>query len=106
MAITLDADDAVDVTLNASNAQVVQDADGNAIKPEWLILRGAGTAVVVYVEAGGVLTDGAATGSAGGRKWDRAVAADDEQWVWCRGREVALSGAAATAISIEAVTLL
>jgi hypothetical protein len=45
--------------------------------------------------------DGASTGSAGDRKWDRAVAADGEEWVWIRGTEVAISGSAATAVSIQ-----
>lgn len=103
MSITLDADGAKDVTLNASAAQVLLNADGSRAHPSWLILRGAGTAVTVYIEAGGVLTDGAATGSAGDRKWDRAVPADDEKWVWINGTEVAISGGAATAISIATV---
>ena len=103
MAITLDADGAKDLTLNASAAQVVHTAAGVPAHPAWLILRGKGTAVTVYVECGGVLTDGASTGSAGDRKWNRAVAADDEQWVWVGGREVALSGSAATAISIDTI---
>ena len=103
MAITLDADGGADVTLNASNAQVITTDGTEPAHPMWLILRGAGTAVVVYVEAGGTLTDNAATGSAGDRKWDRAVAADDEQWVWIGGREVAISGAAAEAISIDTI---
>lgn len=103
MAITLDADGGKDVTLNASSAQVIQNTDGEPAHPLWLVLRGAGTAVTVYVEMGGVLTDGASTGSAGDRKWDRAVAADDEQWVWVGGGEVAISGSAATAISIATV---
>ena len=103
MPITLDADGGKDVTLNASNAQVIQEAGGRPAHPLWLILRGKGTAVTVYVEMGGVLTDDAAAGSAGDRKWDRAVAADDEQWVWVGRREVAVSGSAATAISIDTV---
>lgn len=100
--ITLDADGAKDVTLNATTAIPISDAGGERVTPSWLILRGAGTAVTVYVESGGVMTE-AATGSAGDRKWDVAVAADGEAWVWIGGREVAISGSAATAISIDTI---
>jgi hypothetical protein len=101
MSITLDADGGKDVTLNATQAQVILSAGGNRVTPEWLVIRGTGTAVTVYIEAGGALTDAASTGSAGDRKWDRAVAADGEEWVWIRGTEVAISGSAATAVSIQ-----
>jgi len=102
MPIALNDSLAKSATLDASNAQVLQ-LDSVAIQPTWVVLSGTGTAVTAYVEIGGNLTDGAATGSTGGLKLDRAVPADGAVWVWVGGQEVALSGSGATAVVVQAI---
>jgi hypothetical protein len=102
MSIALNDSMVKSATLDASNAQVLQ-LDGAAIQPTWVVLSGTGTAVTAYVELGGDLTDGAATGSTGGIKLDRAVPADGAVWVWIGGQEVALSGSGATAVVVQAI---
>jgi hypothetical protein len=103
MAITLDADGGKDVTLNASAAQVLEVSAGEPAHPSWLILRGTGTAVDVVIDAGGVVTDGGTPGSAGTRSWTVEVPAKGSVWEWINGTEVAISGSAATDISIATV---
>jgi hypothetical protein len=99
----LDADGAADITLDDTNAQVVQASAGEPAHPSWLILRGKGTAVDVTIESGGVLTDDATAESAGDRFWTVEVPAKGSVWEWIGRREVAVSGSAATAISIDTV---
>jgi len=103
MSITLDGDGAKDLTLDASAAQALLDADGGRAHPGWLILRGTGTAVDVVIDAGGVVTDAGTPGSAGERSWTVEVPAKGSVWEWIGGTEAAISGSAATAISIATV---
>lgn len=103
MGHNMNADGAADVTLNASKPQRINDADGNPLHPIWLILRGKGTAVTVTVEAGGVIDETQSIGAGAERDWNRAVAADDEQWVWIGGTEVGIGGDVATAISVATI---
>lgn len=104
MAITLDADGCASVTLNASNAQVLLNADGERAHPAWLLITWAkDTTSTVYVETGGVLTEGGATGSAGTRQEDYIPGSTAQRWAYIRGGEVAISGSAATAVVIRAI---
>ena len=107
MAITMGATDAVELTLNATNRQIVTTDGTEPARMVWLEITWAEAAQsasnLVYVETGAGLTDDVATGT--GTSVVRAVhpGSGYRALVYVGQRTVALSGSSAFGASIVAV---
>ena len=107
MAITLGDTDALELTLDASNRQIVTVDGTEPARMEWLEITWASAAQsaanLVHVETGSALTDGAARGAGTTVVRDVHPGSGYRAVVYVGQRTVALSGSSAFGVSIVAI---